>query len=91
MTNPPFVREIRLPPPRSPSPVLRAAIIAMVAFGVRVVEGKVQLGLTTKEISTLKDRIADLLADVDTGKIKVTNAAGAAVDSCIWTARTRQP
>ena len=30
MTNPPFVREIRLPPPRSPSPVLRAAIIAMV-------------------------------------------------------------
>ena len=39
--------------------------------GVRVVEGKVQLGLTTKEIGALKERIADLLADVDAGKRKV--------------------
>lgn len=39
--------------------------------GVRVMPEKVQLGLTTKEIGALKERIADLLAKVDAGKITV--------------------
>jgi hypothetical protein len=37
--------------------------------GVRIVPGRIQLGLTAKEIAALKDRIHDLLADVDAGKI----------------------
>jgi hypothetical protein len=39
--------------------------------GVRVAPGKVQLGLTAKEIARLKERVHDLLADVDAGKLKV--------------------
>lgn len=39
--------------------------------GVRVVAEKVQLGLTTKEIGALKERVAALIADVDAGKVKV--------------------
>lgn len=39
--------------------------------GVRIAPGKVQLGLTTKEIGALKERIHDLLAKVDAGEIKV--------------------
>lgn len=39
--------------------------------GVRIAPNKVQLGLTTKEIGALKERIATLLADVDAGKVKV--------------------
>jgi hypothetical protein len=38
--------------------------------GVRIAPGKVQMGLTTKEIAALKERIHDLLADVDAGKIQ---------------------
>ncbi len=39
--------------------------------GVRVSGGLVQLGLTVKEIATLKGRIHDLLADVDAGEIRL--------------------
>jgi beta-lactamase class A len=39
--------------------------------GARITGGHVQLGLTTKEITALKARIHDLLADVDAGKIHV--------------------
>ncbi len=39
--------------------------------GARVVPGRIQLGLTTKEIAALKARIRDLLADIDAGKIAV--------------------
>lgn len=39
--------------------------------GVRIASGHVQLGLTAKEIATLKGRIADLLNDVDAGKVRV--------------------
>jgi len=39
--------------------------------GVRLADGKVQLGLTTKEIGALKERIRDLLARVDAGKIQI--------------------
>jgi hypothetical protein len=37
--------------------------------GARIAPGRVQLGLTAKEIATLKHRIADLLADVDAGRV----------------------
>jgi hypothetical protein len=33
--------------------------------------GQVQLGLTAKEIARVKERIQDLLADIDAGKIKI--------------------
>jgi hypothetical protein len=39
--------------------------------GVRIAPDKVQLGLTAKEIARFKERIRDLLADVDAGKVKV--------------------
>ena len=40
--------------------------------GVRIVPGKkVQVGLTAKELAALKDRIHDLLAKIDAGKLKV--------------------
>ncbi len=39
--------------------------------GVRIADGRVQLGLTTKEITRLRERITDLVADVDAGKIRV--------------------
>ena len=39
--------------------------------GVRIAAGRVQLGLTVKEIAAVKERIGDLLADVDAGKLKV--------------------
>jgi len=39
--------------------------------GVRLARGKVQLGLTAKEIAALKERITDLLADVDAGEVRV--------------------
>lgn len=37
--------------------------------GARIAPGRVQLGLTAKEIATLKHRITDLLADVDAGRV----------------------
>ncbi len=39
--------------------------------GVRIARDKVQLGLTAKEIRSLKDRVVGLLADVDAGKVHV--------------------
>jgi len=39
--------------------------------GARIAGGHIQLGLTAKEIATLKERIHDLLAKVDAGKIHV--------------------
>jgi len=39
--------------------------------GVRKVPGRVQLGLTTKEIDRLQERITDLLARVDRGDVRV--------------------
>ena len=42
--------------------------------GVRIAPGKVQLGLTAKEIGLLEERVHDLLADVDAGKLKVVES-----------------
>ena len=39
--------------------------------GVRVAPGRVQLGLTTKEIGRVRERISDLLARVDRGDLRV--------------------
>ena len=39
--------------------------------GVRITPDKIQLGLTAKELAALKERITDLLADVDAGKVHV--------------------
>jgi beta-lactamase class A len=39
--------------------------------GARIVPGRIQLGLTAKEIAKVKERIGDLLAKIDAGTIKV--------------------
>jgi hypothetical protein len=39
--------------------------------GVRKVPGRIQLGLTTKEIANLQERITDLVARVDRGDVRV--------------------
>jgi hypothetical protein len=53
---------LRLAPPTAPLDPKK---------GVRIAPGRVQLGLTAKELDALKERVHDLLADVDAGKIKV--------------------
>jgi beta-lactamase class A len=39
--------------------------------GARITRDKIQLGMTKKEIAALEERVRDLLADVDAGKVKV--------------------